>query len=61
MEGVKGKGGERYRLQTWYTGTTSTKNDVSIALDKSLKDGMVDIKHQGDNYFSEVVCWRFNF
>jgi hypothetical protein len=26
----------------------STKNDVCIMLDKILKDGVVDIKHQGD-------------
>jgi hypothetical protein len=31
-----------------YTGNTSTKNDVGIVLDKSLKDGVVDIKRQGD-------------
>jgi hypothetical protein len=31
----------------WYTGTTSTKNDVDIVLDKSFKDGVVDIK-RGD-------------
>jgi hypothetical protein len=32
----------------WYTGNTSTKSDVGIVLDKSLKDGVVDIKRQGD-------------
>jgi hypothetical protein len=32
----------------WYTGTTSIKNGVCIVLDKSLKDGVVDIKHQVD-------------
>jgi hypothetical protein len=26
----------------------SIKNDVGIVLDKSLKDGVVDIKRQGD-------------
>jgi hypothetical protein len=35
-------------FKLWYTGTTSTKNGVGIVLDKSLKDGVVDIKHQGD-------------
>jgi hypothetical protein len=35
-------------FKLWYTGNTSTKNDVGIVLDKSLKDGVVDIKHQGD-------------
>jgi hypothetical protein len=32
----------------WYTRHTSTKNGVGIMLDKSLKDGVVDIKRQGD-------------
>jgi hypothetical protein len=32
----------------WYTGTTTNKNEVCIVLDKSLKDGVVDIKRQGD-------------
>jgi hypothetical protein len=42
MEGAKGKGG-RYRLQTLVH-----RNGVGIVLDKSLKDGVVDIKRQGD-------------
>jgi hypothetical protein len=33
-----------FKLQ--YTGNTSTKNGVGIVLDKSLKDGVVDIKRQ---------------
>jgi hypothetical protein len=35
-------------FKLWYTYTTSTKNDINIVLDKSLKDGVVDIKRQGD-------------
>jgi hypothetical protein len=35
-------------FKLWYTGNTSTKNDVCIVLDKSLKDGVVDIKRQED-------------
>jgi hypothetical protein len=35
-------------FKLWYIGNTSTKNDVGIVLDKSLKDGVVDIKRQGD-------------
>jgi hypothetical protein len=35
-------------FKLWYTENTSTKNDVGIVLDKSLKDGVVDIKRQGD-------------
>jgi hypothetical protein len=32
----------------WYIGNTSIKNGVGIVLDKSLKDGVVDIKRKGD-------------
>jgi hypothetical protein len=35
-------------FKLWYTGNTSTKNSVGIMLDKSLKDWVMDIKHQGD-------------
>jgi exonuclease III len=35
-------------FKLWYTGTTTNKNGVGIVLDKSLKDGVVDIKRQGD-------------
>jgi exonuclease III len=35
-------------FKLWYTGNMSTKNGVGIVLDKSLKDGVVDIKRQED-------------
>jgi exonuclease III len=35
-------------FKLWYTENTSTKNDVDIVLDKSLKDGVVDIKRKRD-------------
>jgi hypothetical protein len=35
-------------FKLWYTGTTTNKNRVDIILNKSLKDGVVDIKRQGD-------------
>jgi exonuclease III len=31
-------------FKLWYTCTTANKNGVGIVLDKSLKDGVVDIK-----------------
>jgi hypothetical protein len=31
-------------FKLWYTSTTTNKNEVDIVLDKSLKDGVVDIK-----------------
>jgi hypothetical protein len=35
-------------FKLWYTRNTSTKNGVGIVLDKSLNDGVVDIKRQVD-------------
>jgi exonuclease III len=37
-------------FKLWYTGNTLTKNSVSIVLNKSLKNGVVDIKRQGDRH-----------
>jgi hypothetical protein len=39
---------ENTDFKLWYTGTTANKNGVGIVLDKSFKDGVVDIKRQGD-------------
>jgi exonuclease III len=39
---------EDTNFKLWYTCTTSIKNGVGIVLDRSLKDGVVDIKRQGD-------------
>jgi exonuclease III len=47
-KGQKAKEVEDTGFKLWYTGTTTNKNGVGTVLDKSLKDGMVDIKRQGD-------------
>jgi exonuclease III len=47
-KGQKVKEVEDTGFKLWYTITTTIKNGVSIMLDKSLKDGVVDIKRQGD-------------
>jgi exonuclease III len=47
-KGQKAKEVEDTDFKLWYTITTSNKNGVDIVLDKSLKDGVVDIKRQGD-------------
>jgi exonuclease III len=47
-KGQKAKEVEDTDFKLWYTSTTSNKNGVDIVLDKSLKDGVVDIKRQGD-------------
>jgi hypothetical protein len=47
-KGQKAKEVKDTNFKLWYTGNTSTKNDIGIVLDKNLKDGVVDIKRQGD-------------
>jgi exonuclease III len=46
-KGQKVKKVEDTGVKLWHTGNTSIKNGVGIVLDKSLKDGVVDIKRQG--------------
>jgi hypothetical protein len=47
-KGQKAKEVKDTGFKLWYIENTPTKNGVGIVLDKSLKDGVVDIKHQGD-------------
>jgi hypothetical protein len=35
-------------FKLWHISTTTTKNGIGIVIDKCLKDGVVDIKRQGD-------------
>jgi exonuclease III len=46
-KGQKVKKVEDTGFKLWHTGNTSIKNGVGIVLNKSLKDGVVDIKRQG--------------
>jgi exonuclease III len=47
-KGQKAKEVEDTGFKIWYTTTTTNKNGAGIVLDKSLKDGVVGIKRQGD-------------
>jgi exonuclease III len=47
-KGQKAKELKDTGFKFWYTDTMTNKNGVDIVLDKSLKDGVVDIKRQGD-------------
>jgi exonuclease III len=47
-KGQKVKEVEGSCFKLWYTGTTSSRNGVGILIDKSLKDGVVDVRRQGD-------------
>jgi hypothetical protein len=55
-KGQKAKEVEDTSFKVWYTCTMPTKTDVGIMLDESLKNGVVNIKRQGHDYFSEVAC-----
>ena len=35
-------------FKLWYTGTTSNKNGVGVLIHKSLKNGVVEVRRQGD-------------
>jgi exonuclease III len=39
---------ENTGFKLWYSGTVANKNGVGILIDKTLKDGVVDVKRQGD-------------
>ena len=45
--GQKAKEVENTGFKLWYFGLVHSKNDVDILIDKSLKDGVVDVKRQG--------------
>ncbi|PVH66038.1 hypothetical protein PAHAL_1G131300 [Panicum hallii] len=47
-KGQKAKEVEGSDFKLWYTGTTSGSNGVGILIDKNLKDGVVDVRRQGD-------------
>jgi hypothetical protein len=47
-KGQNAKEVEDTGFKLWYIGNTSIKNGIDIVLNKSLKDGVVDIKRQGD-------------
>ena len=39
-------------FKLWYIQTTSNKNRVGVLIDKSLKDGVVEVRRQGDRIIS---------
>ena len=47
-KGQKAKEVEGTGFKLWYTGIMSDKNGVGILIDKSLKDGVIDVRRQGD-------------
>ncbi|PUZ77144.1 hypothetical protein GQ55_1G347200 [Panicum hallii var. hallii] len=53
-KGQKAKEVEGSGFKLWYTGTTSGRNGVGILIDKGLKDGVVDVRRQGDRI---ILVW----
>ncbi|KAG2621240.1 hypothetical protein PVAP13_3NG230289 [Panicum virgatum] len=47
-KGQKAKKIEDTGFKLWYTGATPGRNGVGILIDKSLKDGVVKVRRQGD-------------
>ncbi|KAG2587498.1 hypothetical protein PVAP13_5NG144843, partial [Panicum virgatum] len=46
--GQKAKEVEDTGFKFWYTGATPGRNGVGILIDRSLKDGVVEVRRQGD-------------
>lgn len=38
---------ENTGFKLWYSGSTGTRNGVGVLIDKSLKDGVVDVRRKG--------------
>ena len=47
-KGQKAKEVEDTGFKLWYTGAISDRNGVGILIDRSLKDGVVEIRRRGD-------------
>ncbi|KAG2606474.1 hypothetical protein PVAP13_4NG172711, partial [Panicum virgatum] len=47
-KGQKAKEVEGFGFKLWYTGAASGKNGVGILIDRSLKDGVIDVRRRGD-------------
>ena len=47
-KGQKAKEVDNTGFKLWYTGTTASRNGVGVLIDKSLKNGVVDVRRQGD-------------
>ena len=47
-KGQKAKEVDNTGFKLWYIGITLNKNGVGVLIDKSLKDGVVEVRRQGD-------------
>ena len=47
-KGQKAKEVDNTGFKLWYTGTVANRNRVGVLIDKSLKNGVVGVRRQGD-------------
>ena len=47
-KGQKVKEVDNTGFKLWYTGTVANRNGVGVLIDKSLKNGVVGVRRQGD-------------
>jgi exonuclease III len=47
-KGQKAKEVDNTGFKLWYIGATSNRNGVGVLIDKSIKDGVVEVRRQGD-------------
>ena len=47
-KGQKAKEVDNTCFKLWYTGTVANRNGVGVLIDKSLKNGVVRVRRQGD-------------
>ncbi|RCV24208.1 hypothetical protein SETIT_5G066500v2, partial [Setaria italica] len=56
-KGQKVKEVDNTSFKLWYTGIAANRNGVGVLIDKSLKDGVVDVRRQGDRIILvRLVC-----
>ena len=47
-KGQKAKEVDNTGFKLWYIGTIANRNEVGVLIDKSLKNGVMGVKRQGD-------------
>ena len=53
-KGQKAKEVDDTGFKLWYTGATPGRNGVGILIDRSIKDGVVEVRRQGDRI---ILIW----
>jgi hypothetical protein len=59
LTGQKAKEVENTCFKLWYTGKQRNRNDVGILIDKSLKNGVVAVRRQGDRIIMNKLIFGY--